>query len=440
MYPLSQIIKSPMSYLVLIAMLLSLSCSKEGKGIPEEVQAKLNVSPKTLTLQVNETQALTIEVSPSNLKPMFVSLNPNVATIDDKGCVRGVAAGETKVQITLQDIVQSVKVQVLAKKKAPIGNQLPILLFAEDHTDPKIADHEARIGRTEGLLVPASDELEVVGYANKDLVITTAAYGQASDRGRVIIAGCSESLGSLTETREMLKEYGFDSLELRKDPDKGHYYSSKNAQGIEVILYRANYPEYNVRTLILFVRTRFGGSAEKEHNVVTSVADFPSYMAFLKGGLTEDEIKTSEDMLGFRSLAESPKAGTLLFNTKPGQLDKTNVKMAFYVASVPDMPRYIRLQMICAEKISELLDLDFQQYLGVNGFGRPIYVKSQDFVYADCIKDPTIYVAFYIQPATDDLPPFMLAEISQNQTPKSNMSQALKRVSQLKRDCCTYNH
>lgn len=411
--------------LILSLSILLASCG-EDKSVPTPT---LTVSPTTLDLKVNETKSLTIEFSPSDLTLSLHSLNPKIATVDQQGNVTGVSAGETKVQVLASDIVRTVTVRVSAEQIST-GNQLPLLLFSDDYQDPKIIAHEARVGRVDNPSVPIDPETYYLGYSNKDLTITTAVYGLQTNEGAAIIAGCKESVSLLNETKWMLEELGFDSLELLNDPVRGYYYTGKNRDGIMVVIYREDLPEYDIKSIIMFVATRFGGKGTKLHDVVPTAEDFPTFATFLYGEDSEADIKKFEGELNLRELDPSAPEGTLLFNTKPSELEKTNINMAFYVVNPPEgSSRFIRLELNCAEDIKELLELDFQQYLGTNGFGTPHYIASKDFIYADYIPDPSIYVALFVQPAQGDLPPFLLAEISKNETSESNLSCAIKSVS-----------
>lgn len=419
------------SILVLLLLLLS-SCKSDKVQTPQ-----LTILPEKITLQVNETQQIQVTVSHSDLTPTFVSLNPKIATVDQEGVVRGVAAGETKVQVILQDIVRSVEITVSPGASVEITNQLPLLLFTEDYQDARIVEHEAKVGRIETPLVPINELAETVGYINKDLIIPTVAYGLMTNEGEAtIIAGCSESVSLLSETRKMLAAYGFESLELLNDPERGYYYKGKNNDGVMVVIYRADLPDYNVQSIIMFVSTRFGGKAHKLHDVLPTAKDFPNYIPFLQGSLTESEVKDHEASLGLRALSNGSPEGTLLFDTKKERVGETNLNMAFYVVTPPSGGnRFIRIELNCAETVTELLDVTFQQYLGENGFGKPTYVKSKDFVFADCLTDPTLYVAFFVEPAKGDKPPFLFGEIAKNQSLHSNRVQAQYRVAELRAEC-----
>lgn len=63
----------------------------------------ITVSPKTTTIKVNTTTSLSASVSPTNATEqgvMWSSSNSSMATVDDKGVVRGVAPGEVTITAT----------------------------------------------------------------------------------------------------------------------------------------------------------------------------------------------------------------------------------------------------------------------------------------------------------------------------------------------------
>lgn len=86
------------------------SCKEEEKT---KVEIQLKVEPSELAIAVGKTQHLTVTVSPADTKYTFESANAEIATVDDKGLVTGVATGETTILIKAGDVTKKATVKVI---------------------------------------------------------------------------------------------------------------------------------------------------------------------------------------------------------------------------------------------------------------------------------------------------------------------------------------
>ena len=89
---------------------------------PEKVTLQsLSVSPDTVAIAVGETAQLTVTATPENAEdfsPVWVSSDPEIATVDDKGLVSGIAAGSVIITVSSGDIKDECKVTVTDNETA----------------------------------------------------------------------------------------------------------------------------------------------------------------------------------------------------------------------------------------------------------------------------------------------------------------------------------
>ncbi len=98
---------------------LSASCTVK-VTIPVIVRVtKVTVGPTQLVIRVGGTQKLKAEVKPSdatNKKIIWSSMNPNVATVDEKGVVTGIKAGTTFIKAKTDDGSKTDTARIIVRK------------------------------------------------------------------------------------------------------------------------------------------------------------------------------------------------------------------------------------------------------------------------------------------------------------------------------------
>ena len=97
-----KIFMTVVSLLIVASMLFAVSaCDKDGKQVPVE---SVEMDRGTLTLNIGETRSLSALVMPANATDKaekWVSSNPSVASVDDKGAVTGVSEGKATIKVTI---------------------------------------------------------------------------------------------------------------------------------------------------------------------------------------------------------------------------------------------------------------------------------------------------------------------------------------------------
>src|SRR5215211_7480000 len=104
------------SSLAMLAGLVALSC--EQVVVTAVPAHRVDIAPPTAFVKVNETTLLTVTVlsreghTLSGRPIAWASLNPDIATVDDAGTVRGVAPGVAMIQATTEGTLGTASVTV----------------------------------------------------------------------------------------------------------------------------------------------------------------------------------------------------------------------------------------------------------------------------------------------------------------------------------------
>ena len=123
--------KAKLSSLLFIVLTMTLWTACD-RSIPQPKQeTTITVSPDKVSLNVGETQQLSVQITPqkNELKATFQSQAPAIASVSEQGLVTGIAEGETTIVVQVGAAKATVPVEI---KKAPIQvpQELPTLKFA----------------------------------------------------------------------------------------------------------------------------------------------------------------------------------------------------------------------------------------------------------------------------------------------------------------------
>lgn len=212
-------------FLAAIAFVVS-ACTPDD---PEKVTLQsLSVSPDTVAIAVGETAQLTVTATPENAEdfsPVWVSSDPEIATVDDKGLVSGIAAGSVIITVSSGDIKDECKVTVTDNDEPGPNPDVPVESITLDLTEASL-----KVGETQQLVATVEPENATdktvewtssdtgIATVSEDGLVTAIAEGNAT-----ITAACSgfEATCNVTVTSD-----GGDEPEPMDPPVVGDFYYS----------------------------------------------------------------------------------------------------------------------------------------------------------------------------------------------------------------------
>ena len=192
---------------------------------PEKITLQsLSVSPDTVAIAVGETAQLTVTATPENAEdfsPVWVSSDPEIATVDDKGLVSGIAAGSVIITVSSGDIKDECKVTVTDNDEPDV----PVESITLDLTEASL-----KVGETQQLVATVEPENATdktvewtssdtgIATVSEDGLVTAIAEGNAT-----ITAACSgfKATCNVTVTSD-----GGDEPEPMDPPVVGDFYYS----------------------------------------------------------------------------------------------------------------------------------------------------------------------------------------------------------------------
>ena len=285
------------------------------------------------------------------------SLNEAIATVTE-GRVKGISEGETQVEISANN-ADPVLVKVTVTK--PKDTELPLFNFAEDPKDPKIAAHEAAVGRAYTGAVNIFGGV-YPGYVNKDLsTLTSASYGIRIKDQSVILCYSTESV----ESGAPLLSTMFAKTEMFPEPQVVGKTLVWQAGRITAILEdEASGADYRAKSILMI----HSGTV---YPIVKEAKDFPDLNYVKKGPVKPEDKKqvaAYEDKLGLRS-----ELHPLDYGTKDGLYDKTNIRRVVYQPSPSG--GVVMCTLNCLNKIEEADAPEFLAWLKTNGIDVPAWEK-----------------------------------------------------------------
>ena len=184
--------------------------------VRNDSETVLIVETTELTLKKGETHQIVYSVSPQDTPVTFTSDSPSVAKVDELGVVSGIDVGSCQISIQAADTVVRVPVSVVAEETP---QELPLLKFdpVKENwviVDKEILSYEKNLGRTPQD-INWDHEIPMPGFVNTELkTITAVIYGMTSEDplGDVIAAYSKETLQDCSNTRKMLSQLGFKTL------------------------------------------------------------------------------------------------------------------------------------------------------------------------------------------------------------------------------------
>lgn len=138
----------------LLAFLLLgfISCNKE---IKEKKIESLEISPNSIELSVGETKTIEVKTTPADLstKPLFSSKNVSIASVDEKGTIKGISEGETTITATMGSLSATCSVKIKKGKEKsdvegflPSAKDFPSFEALQTKDINKISDFEKKLG------------------------------------------------------------------------------------------------------------------------------------------------------------------------------------------------------------------------------------------------------------------------------------------------------
>ncbi len=161
------------------------TCTVTVKNIPV---SGVTLSPKTMTLEINETGQLTATVSPENAgnkNVSYKSSNASVATVTADGLVTAVKAGTATITVTTEDGRKTDTCAVTVKKEVPAVTGVTISLpknkiLIGETVKPTIVISPTGTGKTfEDYTVTADNDNVTITTDSEGYILTGAARGSS---------------------------------------------------------------------------------------------------------------------------------------------------------------------------------------------------------------------------------------------------------------------
>ena len=353
--------------------------------VSKEKQVQLTevkVEPSSLTLSVGETKQLEVTWKPEGIvaTPTFVSSKPEVATVDDKGIILGVAEGKALITVTAGEQSATCDVTITPVAK-PAKQQLPGLYFGVPLEDDEIKAYELSLGRklTPNVTIARYSDGTVFrkkAYVGNLDIIPVVTYAMKIGDDYAIAALGTETIENCSATLEMLKELGFSNFETTER--NGNKVIKAQMDNNEKITVECEKQEIvgvkgqpDTKMLITFLQENRKDLPPKEHACIADAMDFPSWDSFASKDVIR--IKEFEGKLGFRKYNRdySAEARTnLFFNTIDSKKESSNFSWVYYVSSSGDGRSFIKAQLNCVDDMDQIALPDFKAWLSANGFDK----------------------------------------------------------------------
>ena len=352
---------------------------------------RVQVSAQAVAISLPDTDISVVEgdttrirytVSPEGTPVTFTSAAPQVATVDDRGCVRGVSVGETTIMLQALSTQVSVRVSVTAPN-IKVSTELPLMKFAPQRdatghiTEPGILSYEQSLGRrSQSIRYNMQQTYE--GFVCLDLTtIPAVIYGIPTEDGhdKRIIAYSKETIAHCPRTRTMLRSSGFSQIESAVIDVAGEKTSVLRAKSdidpdITVVMMDEEYPEFGAQMYMEFVKRM-----PRHHSIMTNVRDFPSLKALATGSL--DKAQAFEQQLGLREFSkQDSKHYSRMFVTKSEALEKSNIKWVYYTLREDPSHPFINAELNCPNGKADIKSTALKEYLARNGFDQEYYVDA----------------------------------------------------------------
>lgn len=283
-------------------------------------------------------------------------------------------------------------------------NELPLLTEAV-YTHPinytKIDSYEEKLGRQPKDIKVGSTTYQ--GYYNADFKHILGSLYDVYDKQNnkyIVYAFCADDTNDdITEIQKWMKDAGFEELQSEGQKGTDKYVRVWSKGDVEVNMRNFPITELKTKSLMLF---RFpakgiepaGSKINKEHDIITSVKDFPSWDALLTQN--NDEVIKFENELGLRTKETPKREGHLYFVTTDANKAKSNIASVTYVMqSQYGIMLYGVLN--CIEKEADLQSDAFKQYLknnGIEGDNWQYFKYSTGWPAAKLVTDKFTFVAY----------------------------------------------
>lgn len=330
---------------------------------------EVTLTPIAVTLQVGETQQLTVVVKPldRDFAVTFTSDKPEVALVDDKGVVTAVAEGKAQITVCVGKLTRECAVTVVRKKDPVLSNELPLLKFEAKQDDSEILAYEKKLGRKAQNISVGGVSLS--GFVNKSLLIVGAIYDVREKSDLVILGLSRESLDACDKTKEMAQTYyGFGSFDSGKFADGKPYLSAKKTDDPSITLRMYDQPNQELGTRML-LEFRKEQPLLKEHDLISTARDFPNYKAFVTKDVSR--IKAFEEQLDLRAYQADPsdeKKVNLIFMTKADCIDKTNFVFVCYFSTLSGGVPFINSVLNFISTKEDFNNPEIKNWLARNGY------------------------------------------------------------------------
>lgn len=237
------------------------SCGEKKNG---EVKITIPKSQKEITLFLGG-EAVKIQASAKpSAKLTFISENPKIATVNEKGLVKPVAEGRTVIRIEAAKAKPvSIMVEVLDLPTVPsVESKLPVLrFFFTDQSEmvDVVADHEQSCGRTPTQINVAGQTF--YGFQNtEDDFVTSVTYDMKFKSGREsrIMVTCPAKKADLVDRIDReLRKVAFGSMsEVDRKPFPPSSSFWRRPDGITAYYFDLPMPDLKGQSILFLIKER----------------------------------------------------------------------------------------------------------------------------------------------------------------------------------------
>lgn len=348
---------------------------------------RLTLLDKEVSIAEGDSMLIRYTVVPEETPVTFISAEPQVASVDAKGCVKGMSIGQTNVTLQVDTVQAIVMVSVIAPK-VTVPAELPLMKFAPQRdatghiTDPSVLAHEQSLGRrSQSIRYNIQQTYE--GFVGLDLTtIPAVIYGIPTEdgRGKRILAYGKETIDHCPRIRTMLQHCGFSHIESAVIDVAGEETPVLRAthdidSDITVVMMDEEYPEFGAQMYIEFAQ-----HSPKHSKILTTVRDFPSLKDLATGSL--EMVQAYEQKLGLRQLSEvDSKSYSRMFVTTSQSMERSNLKWVYYTMREEPSHPFINAELNCPNGRLDVKSAELKEYLAYNGFDYEYYADpSMDVV------------------------------------------------------------
>ena len=182
----------------------------------EILEPKLTLETKELELYVNETKEIKVKVENSDKKASFASKDESIATVDASGLVKGIAAGEAIIEVTLEGTELKAECKVTVKaNEVTISGATEVVAGSQIELKASLNGEETKAewNSEEVKVATVNQEGVVTGVSEGSVVITAKINGTVA-KVTIIVKSNTTKPTSIEVTKEDGVIYATDTVKL----------------------------------------------------------------------------------------------------------------------------------------------------------------------------------------------------------------------------------